>query len=93
MRWDGMGFGMHLLVDPDTWRIPAFSLTDESGEGAAHLSAMLESALGEYAVGGIPLPRAVAHIMDAAYGATGGRRQGLDGRVAGPKREHAPEKA
>lgn len=93
VRWDGMGFGMHLLVDPDTWRIPAFSLTDESGKGAAHLSGMLESALGEYAVGGIPLPRAVAHIMDAAYGATGGRRQGLDGWVAGPKREHAPEKA
>lgn len=70
----GMGFSIHLLVDPDAWRIPAFSLTDENGEGAAHLSAMLYSALGEYTVGGIPLPREIAHIVDAAYSTTGGYR-------------------
>ena len=74
VRWDGMGFGMHLLVDPDAWRIPAFSLTDESGEGATHLSGMLASALGEYAAGGVPLPREVAHIVDAISGGAGGHR-------------------
>ena len=73
VRWDGMGFGMHLLVDPEAWRILAFSLTDESSEGAARLSGMLESALGEYAAGGVPLPRAVARIMDAVSGEAGER--------------------
>ena len=93
VRWDGMRFGMHLLVDPDAWRILAFSLTGESSEGAAWLSGMLESALGEYAVGEVPLPRAVARIMDAASGGAGGCRRGLDGRMTGPEREHTPEKA
>ena len=79
VRWDEMDFSIHLLVDPDAWRILAFSLTDESSEGAARLSGMLESALDEYAVGGIPLPRVVARIMDATYGGAGGRRRGLDG--------------
>ena len=46
VRWDGMRFSTHLLVDPEAWRILAFSLTDESSEGAARLSGMLESALG-----------------------------------------------
>ena len=58
IRWDEIGFGIHLLVDPGAWRILAFSLTDENGEGAAHLSAMLYSALDEYVVGEILLPRA-----------------------------------
>ena len=93
VRWDGMRFSMHLLVDPDAWRIPAFSLTDESGEGAARLSGMLESALGEYAVDGVPLPRAVVRIMNAVSGGAGGRRRGLDGWMAGPVREHTPGKA
>ena len=64
--WDGMDFSMHLLVDPDAWRILAFSLTDESGEGAARLSGMLESALGEYAAGGVPLPRVTAQDFEVA---------------------------
>ena len=93
VRWDGMSFSIHLLVDPDAWRILAFSLTGESGEGAARLSGMLESALGEYVVGGVPLPRAVAHIVDAASGGAGGRRRCLDGWMAGPEREHTPGKA
>ncbi|MBI1658890.1 MAG: hypothetical protein IS632_09010 [Thaumarchaeota archaeon] len=93
VRWDGMGFGMHLLVDPDTWRILAFSLTDESSEGAARLSGMLESTLGEYAAGGIPLPRAVARIMDAVSSGAGGRRRDLDGRMASPERKHTLGKA
>ena len=73
VRWDGMRFSMHLLVDLDTWRILAFSLTDESKEGAARLSGMLESILEEYADGGVPLPRAVARIMDVVYGGAGRR--------------------
>lgn len=68
VRWDGMDYGIHLLVDPDAWRILAFSLTDESSEGAARLSGMLGSTLTKYGVGGIPLPRAVGRIVDAAYG-------------------------
>ena len=91
--WDGMGFSMHLLVDPEAWRILAFSLTDESSEGAARLSGMLESALGEYAAGGVPLSRAVARIMDAVSGEAGERWRGLDGWMAGPEREHPPGKA
>ena len=93
VRWDKMGFSIHLLVNPDAWRIPAFSLTDENGEGAAHLSALLYSALDEYAVGEIPPPRAVAGITDAAYSTIGGHRQGLDRWVTGPEEKHSPEKA
>ena len=53
----------------------------------------LESALGEYAAGGVPLPRAVARIMDATSGGVGGRRGGLDVWMASPEREHTPGKA
>lgn len=93
VRWDGMRFSMHLLVDPDTWRILAFSLTGESSEGAARLSGMLESALGEYAAGGVPLPWAVARIMDVVYGGAGRRPLDLDGWVACPEREHTSGRA
>lgn len=76
---DEMGFGIHLMVDLDAWRIPAFSLIDENSKGAVHLFVMLYSVLDEYATSGILLPRAVAHIVDVAYGTTGRHRQGLDG--------------
>lgn len=71
----------------------AFSLADESSEGSARLSDMLDSALGEYAASGIPLPWAAARIMDVVYGEAGGRRRGLDERMAGPEREHHTGKA
>ena len=71
VKWDELDYGMHLLVNTGVWRMLAFSLSAESKDGAARLSGMLNSTLAEYAVGGIPAPRAVARFMDAPYVITG----------------------
>ena len=82
-RWAELDYHMHLMVDPYTWRIHAFSLPDDSDGGAALLAGMLKSAMGEYAVDGIPMPRVVSKFMDVSYVKTVGPQQGLDAWSSG----------
>lgn len=91
--WAELDYRMHLLVDPDAWRIHAFCLSDDSDEGAALLARMLKSALKTYAVDGIPMPRAVAKFMDAAYAKTVGPQQSLDGWNSGPDQMRSLKKS
>ena len=81
--WAELDYSMHLMVDTDAWRIHAFSLSDDSDEGAALLAGMLKSALGKYAVDGVPMPRAVSKFMNVPYVKTVGPQQSLDAWSSG----------
>lgn len=92
-RWAELDYRVHLLVNTDAWRIHAFCLSDDSDKGATLLARMLKSALETYAVDGIPMPRAVAKFMDAAYVKTVGPQQSLDGWNSGPDQPRSLKKS
>ena len=68
-------FKMHILVDLDTGRIPAFSLTDMKGGDAAQLQDLLCRAPGGYVGRGVSLPEPVAEmVLNAASAGKAGRQ-------------------
>ena len=68
-------FKMHILVDLDTRRILAFSLTDVKGGDAAQLPDLLCRALGGYVGRGVSLPEPIAEmVLNAASAGKAGRQ-------------------
>lgn len=74
-------FKMHVLVDLDTRRILAFSMSDVNGGDGQRLHGLLKEVLAKY-TGGIPLPEPIAElVVDAmSEGAlkSGGRQTLMD---------------
>lgn len=74
-------FKMHVLVDLDTRRILAFSMSDVNGGDGQRLHGLLKEVLAKYA-GGIPLPEPIAELVVDAMsdGApkSGGRQTLMD---------------
>ena len=68
-------FKMHILVDLDTGRILAFSLTDVKGGDAAQLPDLLCRALGGYVGRGVSLPEPIAEMVSNAASAGKAGRQ------------------
>ena len=66
---------MHILVDLDTRRILAFSLTDVKGGDAAQLPDLLCRELGGYVGRGVSLPEPIAEmVLNAASAGKAGRQ-------------------
>ena len=64
-------FKLHILVDIDTRRILAFSITDMNGGDAEQLPVLLDMALKQYVGTGIPLPLSITDVVLDAAGTTG----------------------
>ena len=77
-------FKMHILVDLDTRRILAFSLTDVKGGDAAQLPDLLCRALGGYVGRGVSLPEPIAEMVPNVASA---------GKASSPKSGHVVRSA